>query len=259
MAKFPQDLTPMDKIMLVKVAVNYGFDPLMGEVSIYQGKPYVSIDGRYRKAQETGMLNGVESRPATKQEREEWEIPVGDYFFRAEVSVKGADKLFVGWGRVRGCETRPGSNKPGDTTSTYKPIQGNPQRMAEKRAEAQALRKAFHIDLPSIEDIGTEEATEPVGVKVIDVEPSTGEIVDKQASKANAITDKEPEQVKPEQPKEDLMTLELKNAGEFMQACLTHFNLQPSAVRAEVGEYDLNITKQRKEAWQKIIEPRIEK
>jgi hypothetical protein len=100
MAKFPQELTLLEKKLLAKVAITYGFDPLMGEVSVYQGKPYVSIDGRYRKSQETGLLNGVNTRPATKQEREEWKIPDGDYFFCAEVFVKGADHPFIGWGRV---------------------------------------------------------------------------------------------------------------------------------------------------------------
>lgn len=149
MARFPQQLTPEDKRLLAKVAITYGFDPLMGEVSIYQGRPFVSIDGRYRAAQETGELDGVETRPATKDERTEWEIPEGDYFFRAEVYRRGSQRAFVGWGRVRKQETVGGKG--------FKPIETNPQRMAEKRAEAQALRKAFHIPLPSFEDIGSEE------------------------------------------------------------------------------------------------------
>ncbi len=48
MAKFPQDLTPTEKRLLAQVAITYGFDPIMGEVTIYQGRPWVSIDGRYR-------------------------------------------------------------------------------------------------------------------------------------------------------------------------------------------------------------------
>ena len=149
MARFPQDLTKDDKKLLAQVAITYGFDPLMGEVTIYQGKPFVSIDGRYRKAQETNRLDGVETRPATKKEREDWQIPDGDYFFRAEVYVKDALHAFVGWGRVCKVETVGGKG--------YKPVEKNPQRMAEKRAEAQALRKAFHIPLPSVEEIGSQD------------------------------------------------------------------------------------------------------
>lgn len=174
MAKFPQEMTEADVKLLAQVAITYGFDPLMGEVTLYQGRPFVSIDGRYRKAQETGRLDGVSSRPATKQEREDWQIPDGDYFFQSEVYVSGASHPFIGWGRVSAKETKPGSSKAGDTTSTYKPIQFSPQRMAEKRAEAQALRKAFHIPLPSVEDIGSQEYDIDSTARVVDT--GTGEI-----------------------------------------------------------------------------------
>ena len=142
-AKFPQNLTPQDKAVLAEVATSYGLDPLMGELMIYQGRPYVSIDARYRKAQESGQLAGVETRPATREEREAWDIPDGDLFFRSEVYRKGIARPFVGWGRVKAKEF---AKKDG-----YLPVESNPQRMAEKRAEAQALRKAFHLPLPSFE------------------------------------------------------------------------------------------------------------
>ncbi len=177
MAKFPQDLTVQDKHLLAQVAITYGFDPLMGEVTIYQGRPYVSIDGRYRKAQETGNLEGVESRPANKKEREDWEIPEGDYFFRAEVYIKDGTRPFVGWGRVRKLETIGGKG--------YKPVETNPQRMAEKRAEAQALRKAFHIPLPSIEDIGAEDN----GTPTVKIDKTTGEIIE---GECKVIADRAP-------------------------------------------------------------------
>jgi hypothetical protein len=173
-ARFPGELTAADKKALAIAAITYGFDPIMNEISIYQGRPYISIDGRYRKAQETGKLDGVETRPANKQERIDWEIPDGDYFFRSEVYVKGIPRPFVGWGRIYEAETHG---------KGFKPVEKNPQRMAEKRAEAQALRKAFHIPLPSYEDIGTEELTETVSHYDIEtegriVDKGTGEIID---------------------------------------------------------------------------------
>jgi len=173
MAKFPQDLTVPDKKLLAVAAITYGFDPLMNEISIYQGRPYVSIDGRYRKAQETDKLDGVETRPATKQEREDWQIPEGDYFFRAEVYVKGASRAFVGWGRVRKSETIGGQG--------FKPVETNPQRMAEKRAEAQSLRKAFHIPIPSLEEIGMEDD----GYKATVVVEEPAKIAEKPKPKAS--------------------------------------------------------------------------
>jgi len=173
-AKFPQALRPEEKKMLAMVAISYGFDPLMGEITVFQGRPYVSIDGRYRKAQETGIFNGITSRPATKQEREEWQIPDGDYFVKSTVEIKGGGH-FDGWGRVYASETKGGKG--------YTPVEKNPQRMAEKRGDAQALRKAFHIPLPSFEERGTPE-DEAVNVQ-------TGEIIE---SKAVVIDEKQAEQ-----------------------------------------------------------------
>ena len=184
MARFPQDLTVPEKKLLAQVAITYGFDPLMGEVSIYQGRPYVSIDGRYRKAQETGNLDGVESRPATKQERIDWQIPEGDYFFRADVHLKGATRPFIGWGRVFQIETVGGKG--------FKPIEKNPQRMAEKRAEAQALRKGFHIPLPSVEDIGSPDYD--VESTAIEVDTTTGEIKEPKPKGKKAKLAPKPEQ-----------------------------------------------------------------
>ena len=163
-ARFPQALTEPEKKLLAMVAISYGFDPLMGEITIYQGKPYVSIDGRYRKAQETGLLNGVHTRPATKQEREEWQIPDGDFFILATVEVKGGGK-FEGWGRVRKAEMVGGKG--------YKPVETNPQNQASVRAEHRALRKAFHIPLPSFEERGTGQDDTDIPL----VNPETGEII----------------------------------------------------------------------------------
>lgn len=165
-ARFPQELTQTDKKLLVLAAKTYGFDPIMGEISIFQGKPYVTIDGRRRKAQETGNYCGLKTRPATPPEREAWQIPPVDYFFHAEVTVKGGGfNVFEGWGRVRLAEITPGGK--------FKPIDVNPQKMAEKRAEADALRKAFHIPLPSYEEAGldTEEPT-PVIEKELETTPA---------------------------------------------------------------------------------------
>lgn len=181
--KFPKDLSVKEEQMLAEVARSYGLDPLMGELSIYQGRAYVQIDGRYRKAQETNELDGVDTRPATQKERIAWDIPDGDYFFRAEIYRKGASRAFVGWGRVRKDEIEKAEKGKG---ADFLPLATNPQRMAEKRAEAQGLRKAFHIPLPSAEDIsplGGEttmpdydiegEAVELDDVPVPDIEPES--------------------------------------------------------------------------------------
>ncbi|MBE3142228.1 MAG: hypothetical protein IMZ53_16785 [Thermoplasmata archaeon] len=243
MARFPQELTLPEKKLLAQVAITYGFDPLMGEVTIYQGKPYVSIDGRYRKAQETNKLDGVESRPASKQERTDWQISEGDYFFRAEVRVIGASMPFVGWGRVFQSETVGGKG--------FKPVEKNPQRMAEKRAEAQALRKAFHINLPSIEDIGSPE--EDTAVKVIEVkakeEKPAAEVPTSNEAKKQVVINNQAQRVHAEvrtttdKPQEGQGTagtvkrdaLSIKTLNEMVRACHEDFKMQPKEVLAELN------------------------
>ena len=155
-ARFPKDLTAAERQLMARVSIDYGLDPLFCELMIYQGQPYVTINARRRKAQETETLDGINSRPATKEEREARGVPEGDYLFMAQVWVKGASHPFEGWGRVRAAETK------GDP---HLPIVKDPAAQAEKRSEAQGLRRAFHLDLPSVEDIIEGEFTQVTAKK----------------------------------------------------------------------------------------------
>lgn len=228
LAKFPKDLSIPERKLLAQVALSYGLDPLMGEITIYQGNPWVSIDGRYRKAHETGQLDGVETRPATHEERESWQIPAGDYFFRAEVRKTGCSFPFVGWGRVRKAET---------AGQGYKPVENNPQRMAEKRAEAQALRKAFYLPLPSIEDMGNGQT----------------EYIEGECQVVPEVEQPVNQPVEPPVEPVELAKLKFANVGEFYTACLQHLKLQKSQVDKEIPEYDLSKPAQRQKAWEYIL------
>lgn len=163
-AKFPKDLTAPERKLMAEVSISYGLDPLMQELMIYQGNPYLTINARYRKAQETGKFDGINTRPATKEEQETRHAKEGDYLYCAEVWVKGSSHPFIGWGRVRAAETKG---------SEHLPIVKDPDRQAEKRAEAMGLRKAFSMPVPfqSWEELQEEEAG-----RVIDTE--TGEIIE---------------------------------------------------------------------------------
>ena len=164
-AKFPKDLTPAEHQMMADVCISYGLDPVMQELMIYQGNPYPTINARYRKAQETNKFDGINTRPATAEERKARNCKEGDYLYCAEVWVKGCSHPFVGWGKVRAAETKG---------SEYLPIVKDPDRQAEKRAEAMALRKGFSMPVPFLsweefEELQAEKAT---------VDKSTGTIVE---------------------------------------------------------------------------------
>ena len=251
MARFPQQLDPAQKKLLAAVAVTYGLDPLLGELSIFQGRPYVSIDGRYRKAQETGQLDGVESRPATKDERADWEIADGDYFFRAEVWRKGTRHPFVGWGRVRKEETAA----PKSGAAGFRPLETNPQRMAEKRAEAQALRKAFAIPLPSLEMAGTLEE-EPY---VVDVDRHTGELIEGVPSEPQHTPqdgqDADPTEIGDAQssPSAPLAPPKLTCVNDLTKLAHDRYGLQPKQVYAELQIKSSVEVGDLEDAWAKIV------
>ena len=161
-AKFPKDLTVADLHLIAKVSIEYGLDPLFGELMIYQGRPYITIDARRRKAQETGNLDGISARPATEQERQARQVAEGDYLFVAEVWVKGSTHPFEGWGKVSTTETeraRAQAKAHGKQEDAL-PIVKDPAAQAEKRAEAQALRRGFHLPLPSFEEVVEGEFSE---------------------------------------------------------------------------------------------------
>ena len=199
-AKFVKDLSVPEAKRLALACITYGFDPIMHELTIYEGNPFVSVDGRYRKAQETGLFMGVESRPATKEEREQWEVASEDKFFRAVVKKMVAGQVceFVGWGRVTANEIQKANQ--------YIPLSTNPMRMAEKRAEVQALRKAFSIPLPSAEYIGAVPGTvegeyqlveEPKQIEPVK-EPAKKKTSAKAANKEEPVADAEIPGAEPE-------------------------------------------------------------
>jgi len=102
----------------------------LGELILYQGKPYITLDGRIRLAHATGMLVGLEARPATLLERRNYGCDDGDALWVADAYRRGAGRAFKGWGHV--------------TKNDRNPVtKSHPREMAKKRAKYDALRAAF--------------------------------------------------------------------------------------------------------------------
>ena len=166
-AKWLTQMAPQDKTALAQLSIQYGLDPLMGELTIYEGKPYISVNGMVRVAHENPLFEGLEDRPMTSEEKQSYGITqrIG---WIAKVYRKGWRVPVVGTGAAD--PEKPFRNNPVERE--------RPQWMARARAIRQALRLAFPaavpFKLPYQEERGAFEAE--IAGDFIDQE--TGEIVD---------------------------------------------------------------------------------
>ncbi len=158
-ARWLAQLPPNDKKALAQLSVQYGLDPLMGELTLYEGKPYISVNGMVRIAHEHPAFEGLEDRPMTEEEKQAYGITqrVG---WIALVYRKGWRAPVKGTGAAD--PDRPFRNNPVERE--------RPQWMARARAIRQALRLAFPHSVPFRFGMADERG------RVIDV--SSGEIVD---------------------------------------------------------------------------------
>ncbi len=162
-ARFIKDLSPEQRQLLAEVAIAYGLDPVMGELILYEGKPFATVEGLIRIAHRSQCFAGLEDRPMTSEEK-------AAYGYTAPVCWLA--KVYRSDWQVPAVGT--------GTADPNKPYRHNlvepqfPQRMARVRAIRQALKLAFPNSLPF-----AAESAEERGV-VIDRQ--TGEIIDSTAT-----------------------------------------------------------------------------
>lgn len=125
-------------ILLMALGEKLGVKPELGELMIYQGKPYLTLAGYRRIAHQTGLLAGLQPRPATQLERRQFDASEEESVWVCDVFKKGAGRHFRGWGAAGG------RNDRNPVSKQY------PREMAKKRAVYDGLRLAF----PPAEIIG---------------------------------------------------------------------------------------------------------
>jgi hypothetical protein len=145
-SRWPAEMTHQHKLVLASLAVQYGLDPGFGELMVYQGKPYVTLEGRLRKAHDSKRFQGYETRPMTAEEKVAYHLDPDDIAFFATVYRSDFRVPIQEWGQVSKAE-RQGAN-------AQTPLSKTPAMMAEKRALHRALRRAFSLNLPGAEEQG---------------------------------------------------------------------------------------------------------
>jgi hypothetical protein len=139
-----RDLTSEVRALLVEFARKYDLDPYRGHVVLMYGQPYIGIDGYLYHANQTHRAYTLRSRPLNDEERRQFKIADSDHAWIAEVSTLDKNEYFMGIGVVTLDElSEEAKGKPG--VLRYPVVARHPWLMAQKRAEWQALRRAFPI------------------------------------------------------------------------------------------------------------------
>lgn len=125
-------------------AYKYSLDPYRGHVVMMYGKPYITIDGYLYHANQLEIPYRLTSRPLTEEERKTYRITnENNHAWLAEVELLEGG-LFTGLGVVTMDEmTAKSTKKPDQLRSPV--VAAHPWQLAQKRAEWQAMRRAFPI------------------------------------------------------------------------------------------------------------------
>jgi hypothetical protein len=136
--------------MVFLLAQHYDVDPAV-DITLYQGRPWFTIDGRVRLMRRHPQYRGYRTRPLPQDEKLLWGYKPDELVVECTIQTRD-------WGEItaRGKVTAAERQKSTPTGT-------HPQEMAEKRAIARASRMAFGQDVPDEDDAGIviEERSNP--------------------------------------------------------------------------------------------------
>ncbi len=139
-----QGLTIEELRTLIKYAARYDLDPYRGHVVVMYGKPYITIDGYLYYARQETIPYSMHSRPLTSEERRDYQIEDTDHAWQTTITILDPKQEFTGLGIVTEAEMT--AKSPRDESKLRSPVvAAHPWQLAQKRAEWQALRRAFPI------------------------------------------------------------------------------------------------------------------
>lgn len=146
---------------LVDYANRYQLDAHRGHVLLMYGKPYISLDGYLYYAGRSGSAYQLRSQPLDEEERSTYRIGENDHAWTCEVFIVSENMSFTDLGIVT--QEEMVAKSPRDKTKLRSPVvAAHPWQLAQKRAEWQALRRAFPIgesEEVSKGDSGNKEVT----------------------------------------------------------------------------------------------------
>jgi len=147
-----QQANPAQLEVIFLLCRRYGLDPLT-DLTLYDGKPFVTIDGRVRLMRRHPEYRGYACRPLTQSEKELWGYEGDDIVIECTIRTST-------WGEIsaRGKVSR--AELEGKQGRSNPVARVHPVEMAEKRAIARAERAAFGQDAVLDEEEAEIEAVE---------------------------------------------------------------------------------------------------
>lgn len=130
---------------LIAYAQDYGLDPYRGHVCLMYGEPYITLDGYLYVANQSKWPYRLASHPLSAEEQRAYLVKEGEHAWLCELTLLDTGQLVTGLGIVTVEEMTEMSKKHPDQLRS--PVVAvHPQIMAQKRAEWQALRRAFPLE-----------------------------------------------------------------------------------------------------------------
>lgn len=140
MPMFPRDCNREQALEVARIALAYQLDPFLGELIPYQGKPYLTFDGRIRIADRHEQYDGYDLLPPSDVELKALRPAENESIWKCVVYRKDRTRPTVAYGRAGGPQDRNPVGKSDSVT------------MAQKRAIHRALRAAFPVPIPGLEE-----------------------------------------------------------------------------------------------------------
>lgn len=162
-----QDATPAQLNVIFLVAKRWGLDPLT-EITLYEGRPFITLDGRLQLMRRNPDYRGYRTRPLTREERENWGYEPDDIVVECTVLTHSHGEV-VERGRVARAEVDAARKRAQESGKRAAPIGNWAPEIAEARAIKRSARAAFGQDVPDEDDAGyvIEERNDPVRTKAL--------------------------------------------------------------------------------------------
>ena len=143
-------ITPILREAIIAFAQKYGLDAYRGHVMLMYGRPYIGLDGYLYHANKEHIPYQLRSRPLSDDERKTYRIGELDHAWTCEINLPLTNSSTSGLGVVTQEEITAMSTK--NSKQLRSPVvAAHPWQLAQKRAEWQALRRAFPIGEMEVE------------------------------------------------------------------------------------------------------------